>query len=86
MKKLYNNMKSFWQNIKKLYKLSKMLSYEDNGETIMFSANVESTKDLRAWNGFVVYYEYARNEKMREEYDKKVKECDSSIIFKKKEV
>lgn len=85
MKKLYNNMKSFWQNIKKLYKLSKMLSYEDNGETIMFSANVESTKDLRAWNGCLVYYEYERNAKLREEYDKKVNEYDSSIIFKKKE-
>lgn len=84
MKKLYNNMKSFWQNIKKLYKLSKMLSYEDNGETIMFSANIESTKDLRAWNGFVVYYEYERNAKLKEEYDKKIKEYDFNI-FKKKE-
>lgn len=84
MSRIWNNIKTFFGNLKKLYKLSKMLSYEDNGETIMISANVESTKDLRAWNGVVVYYEYARNEKMREEYEKKAKEYDFNI-FKKKE-
>lgn len=84
MSRIWNNIKTFLGNLKKLYKLSKMLSYEDNGETIMFSANVESTKDLRAWNGLVVYYEYERNAKLREEYEKKAKEYDFNI-FKKKE-
>ena len=64
MKKIWNKVKVFWQNIKKLYKLSQMVNFDDSDNTIIFDGNLESIQEVRSGSNVLAYYD---RERKREE-------------------
>ena len=64
MLKLWNKIKNFWQNIKKLYKLSQMVTFDDSDNTIIFEGNLESIQEVRSGPNVLAYYD---RERKREE-------------------
>mgnify|MGYP003291602922 CR=1 FL=1 len=64
MKKTWNKVKVFWQNIKKLYKLSQMVTFDDSDNTIIFDGNLESIQEVRSGSNVLAYYD---RERKREE-------------------
>lgn len=64
MKKIWNKVKVFWQNIKKLYKLSQMVAFDDSDNTIIFDGNLESIQEVRSGSNVLAYYD---RERKREE-------------------
>lgn len=64
MLKLWNKIKNFWQNIKKLYKLSQMVNFDDSDNTIIFDGNLESIQEVRSGSNVLAYYD---RERKREE-------------------
>ena len=63
MLKLWNKIKNFWQNIKKLYKLSKMVTFDDSDNTIIFDGNLESIQEVRSGSNVLAYYDRERKRK-----------------------
>ena len=53
MKRIWNNIKTFFGNLKKLYRLSKVLYFE--GDTIIFNSSVEATNEVRAGMAVKMY-------------------------------
>ena len=64
MKKIWNKVKVFWQNIKKLYKLSQMVNFDDSDNTIIFEGNLEAIQEVRSGSNVLAYYD---RERKREE-------------------
>lgn len=64
MKKTWNKVKVFWQNIKKLYKLSQMVTFDDSDNTIIFDGNLEAIQEVRSGSNVLAYYD---RERKREE-------------------
>ena len=64
MLKLWNKIKNFWQNIKKLYKLSQMVTFDDSDNTIIFEGNLEAIQEVRSGPNVLAYYD---RERKREE-------------------
>lgn len=60
MLKLWNKIKNFYQNIKKLYKLSQMVTFDDNDNTIIFDGNLESIQEVRSGSNVLAYYDRER--------------------------
>lgn len=60
MKKIWNKVKVFWQNIKKLYKLSQMVNFDDSDNTIIFDGNLESIQEVRSGSNVLAYYDRER--------------------------
>lgn len=53
MKRIWNNIKVFFGNLKKLYRLSKILYFED--DTIIFNSSIEATNEVRAGTAMKMY-------------------------------
>ena len=64
MKKIWNKVKVFWQNIKKLYKLSQMVNFDESDNTIIFEGNLEAIQEVRSGSNLLAYYD---RERKREE-------------------
>lgn len=64
MKKIWNKVKVFWQNIKKLYKLSQMINFDESDNTIIFEGNLEAIQEVRSGSNVLAYYD---RERKREE-------------------
>ena len=60
MKKILNKVKVFWQNIKKLYKLSQMVTFDESDNTIIFDGNLESIQEVRSGSNVLAYYDRER--------------------------
>lgn len=63
MKKIWNKVKVFWQNIKKLYKLSQMVNFDDSDNTIIFEGNLEAIQEVRSGSNVLAYYDRERKRK-----------------------
>lgn len=53
MKRIWNNIKTFFGNLKKLYRLAQRVSFYDN--TIIFNSSVEATNEVRAGMAVKMY-------------------------------
>lgn len=60
MKKIWNKVKVFWQNIKKLYKLSQMVNFDESDNTIIFEGNLEAVQEVRSGSNVLAYYDRER--------------------------
>ena len=60
MKKIWNKVKVFWQNIKKLYKLSQMVNFDESDNTIIFEGNLEAIQEVRSGSNVLAYYDRER--------------------------
>ena len=60
MKKIWNKVKVFWQNIKKLYKLSQMVTFDESYNTIIFEGNLEAVQEVRSGSNVLAYYDRER--------------------------
>ena len=56
MKRIWNNIRNFFKNLKKLYRLAKVISFE--GDTVLFEGSIETTKDVMAGE---MSYNYCNN-------------------------
>lgn len=80
MKSFWLRIKNFFYNIKKLYKLSGLVSFVDEGSTILFKGNIESTKDVRAGINMVCYYTYTRDESLQKKQQEEALKMDSPLL------
>ena len=60
MKKIWNKVKVFWKNIKKLYKLSQMVNFDESDNTIIFEGNLEAVQEVRSGSNVLAYYDRER--------------------------
>ena len=60
MKKIWNKVKVFWPNIKKLYKLSQMVNFDESDNTIIFEGNLEAVQEVRSGSNVLAYYDRER--------------------------
>ena len=60
MKKIWTKVKVFWQNIKKLYKLSQMVNFDESDNTIIFEGNLEAVQEVRSGSNVLAYYDRER--------------------------
>lgn len=58
MKRIWNNIKAFIGNLKKLYRLSKILYFED--DAIIFNSSIEATDEVRAGTNVRCYCAYGQ--------------------------
>lgn len=84
MKNIWRRIKGFCYNIKKLYRLSELVSFVDEGDTVLFNGNIETTKDVRAGVSIVYYYAYARDERLQEKQQEEALKIDSPLLKPKK--
>ena len=84
MKNLWRRIKGFCYNIKKLYRLSELVSFGDEGDTVLFNGNIEATKDVRAGASIVCYYAYVRDERLQEKQQEEALKMDSPLLKPKK--
>lgn len=84
MKNLWRRIKGFCYNIKKLYRLSELVSFVDEGDTVLFNGNIEATKEMRAGDNLVCYYAYARDERLQEKQQEEALKMDSQLLKPKK--
>lgn len=84
MKNLWRKIKGFCYNVKKLYRLSELVSFVDEGDTILFNGNIEAAKDVRAGINIVCYYAYVRDERLQEKQQEEALKMDSPLLTPKK--
>ena len=84
MKNFWRRIKGFCYNIKKLYRLSELVSFVDEGDTVLFNGNIEATKDVRAGINAVCYYVYVRDERLQEKQQEEALKTDSPLLRPKK--
>lgn len=80
MKNLWRRIKGFCYNIKKLYRLSELVSFVDEGDTVLFNGNIEATKDVRAGINMVCYYAYVRDERLQDKQQEEALKMDSPLL------
>ena len=84
MKNFWRRINGFCYNIKKLYRLSELVSFVDEGDTVLFNGNIEATKDVRAGINAVCYYVYVRDERLQEKQQEEALKTDSPLLRPKK--
>ena len=84
MKNFWRRIKGFCYNIKKLYRLSELVSFVDEGDTVLFNGNIEATKEVRAGANIVYYYTYVRDERLQEKQQEEALKMDSPLLKPKK--
>lgn len=67
MKRIWRNIKTFFKNLKKLYRLSQRISFYDN--TVLFYGSVETTRHIKAGHNIYQLTQYFPPKKAEEEYE-----------------
>ena len=80
MKNIWRRIKGFCYNIKKLYRLSELVSFVDGGDTVLFNGNIEAAKDVRAGFNMIYYYAYVRDERLQEKQQEEALKMDSPLL------
>lgn len=70
MKRIWNNIKTFFGNLKKMYRLAQRVSFYDN--TIRFEGSIETTRHMKAGHNVYVYQQYFPQENNKAEQDYEV--------------
>ncbi len=70
MSRIWINIKTFFGNLKKLYRLSQKVSFYDN--TIRFEGSIETTRHIKAGHHVYAYQQYFSQENNKAEQDYEV--------------